>query len=403
MQLAAMQLTINNAREEILNDQSRFKVIVAGRRWGKTVLALMWLCLGDILPNERRWFIAPTYRQGKMIAFPLLRQLFRGRAKINESELKVTLPNEAEICIKGADNEDSLRGAGLNRVILDEYAYFKPHVWEEIVLPMLATSQGDAMFIGTPNGFDTMYELFLKGQSDPEWASWQYKTIEGGFVSDDEIDRLRANMDGRLYRQEMEGSFESTGNRAAYNFDRDIHIKKADSLTGNRFIGMDFNVDYMSAVFACEYTDGTVHYFDEIRQSNSNTESMAKEMKKKWGLHPTFPDPAGRARSTTSNRSDHAILREFGYPVYARRAHPAVKDRLACLNKKLLDAKDKVGMTVDPKCKYLIKDLEQCQRDKRGGIDKSNQELSHMIDACSYLLEMKFPIVQKIGTSVLWN
>ena len=403
MQLAAMQLTINNAREEILNDQSRFKVIVAGRRWGKTVLALMWLCLGDILPNERRWFIAPTYRQGKMIAFPLLRQLFRGRAKINESELKVTLPNEAEICIKGADNEDSLRGAGLNRVILDEYAYFKPHVWEEIVLPMLATSQGDAMFIGTPNGFDTMYELFLKGQSDPEWASWQYKTIEGGFVSDDEIDRLRANMDGRLYRQEMEGSFESTGNRAAYNFDRDIHIKKADSLTGNRFIGMDFNVDYMSAVFACEYTDGTVHYFDEIRQTNSNTESMAKEMLKKWGLHPTFPDPAGRARSTTSNRSDHAILREFGYPVYARRAHPAVKDRLACLNKKLLDAKDKVGMTVDPKCKYLIKDLEQCQRDKRGGIDKSNQELSHMIDACSYLLEMKFPIVQKIGTSVLWN
>ena len=403
MQLAAMQLTINNAREEILNDQSRFKVIVAGRRWGKTVLALMWLCLGDILPNERRWFIAPTYRQGKMIAFPLLRQLFRGRAKINESELKVTLPNEAEICIKGADNEDSLRGAGLNRVILDEYAYFKPHVWEEIVLPMLATSQGDAMFIGTPNGFDTMYELFLKGQSDPEWASWQYKTIEGGFVSDDEIDRLKSNMDGRLYRQEMEGSFESTGNRAAYNFDRDIHIKKADSLTGNRFIGMDFNVDYMSAVFACEYTDGTVHYFDEIRQMNSNTESMAKEMKKKWGLHPTFPDPAGRARSTTSNRSDHAILREFGYPVYARRAHPAVKDRLACLNKKLLDAKDKVGMTVDPKCKYLIKDLEQCQRDKRGGIDKSNQELSHMIDACSYLLEIKFPIVQKIGTSVLWN
>ena len=403
MQLAAMQLTINNAREEILNDQSRFKVIVAGRRWGKTVLALMWLCLGDILPNERRWFIAPTYRQGKMIAFPLLRQLFRGRAKINESELKVTLPNEAEICIKGADNEDSLRGAGLNRVILDEYAYFKPHVWEEIVLPMLATSQGDAMFIGTPNGFDTMYELFLKGQSDPEWASWQYKTIEGGFVSDDEIDRLKSNMDGRLYRQEMEGSFESTGNRAAYNFDRDIHIKKADSLTGNRFIGMDFNVDYMSAVFACEYTDGTVHYFDEIRQTNSNTESMAKEMLKKWGLHPTFPDPAGRARSTTSNRSDHAILREFGYPVYARRAHPAVKDRLACLNKKLLDAKDKVGMTVDPKCKYLIKDLEQCQRDKRGGIDKSNQELSHMIDACSYLLEMKFPVVKKIGTSVLWN
>jgi len=209
--------TLNPLRREILLDPHRFKVVVAGRRFGKTYLALMWLCLGNIEANERRWFIAPTYRQGKMIAFPVLRQIFRGRAKINESELKVTLPNGAEICIKGADNEDSLRGAGLNRVVLDEYAMFKSHVWQEIVLPMLATTQGDAMFIGTPDGYNSLYDLYLKGQSDPEWMSWQYTTIEGGFVADDEIDRLKSNMDGRLYRQEMEASFETTGNRAAYN------------------------------------------------------------------------------------------------------------------------------------------------------------------------------------------
>lgn len=329
--------------------------------------------------------------------------MFRGKAKINESELKVILPNDAEICLKGADNEDSLRGAGINKVIMDEYAYMKPHVWEEIVLPMLATTQGDAMFIGTPNGYDTMYDLYMKGQSDPDWMSWQFKTIEGGFVSKDEIDRLRSNMDGRLYRQEMEGSFETTGNRAAYNFDRDVHIKKAEALTGNRYIGMDHNIDYASAVLACEYTDGTVHYFDEIRQMNSNTESMAKEMRKKWGLHPVYPDPAGRARSTTSNRSDHAILKEYGFPVFARRAHPAVKDRLAVLNKKLQDANGKVSMTIDPKCKHLIKDLEQCKRDKKGGIDKSNIELSHMVDACSYLLEYKWSLVPSVGKSVQWS
>jgi len=396
--------TINAARKEILHDPARFKVIVAGRRWGKTVLALMWLCLGDIFPNERRWFIAPTYRQGKMIAFPLLRQLFRDKAKINESELKVILPNEAEICIKGADNEDSLRGAGLNRVILDEYAYFKPHVWEEIVLPMLATTQGQAMFIGTPNGYNVMYDLYLKGQSDPEWSSWQFKTIEGGFVSEDEIKRLKSNMDGRLYRQEMEGSFESTGNRAAYNFDRDIHIKKAKELSQSMWWGMDENVDYMTAVIACQYTDGTIHYFDEIRQSNSNTELMAKEMKKR---HPNvldiFPDPAGSARSTTSHRSDHQILKDYGFRVYARKAHPSHRDRLNALNRKLIDANDKVGMTVDPKCKYLIKDLEQVQRDKKGGIDKSNIALTHALDACSYPIEYKFPIIKRVGKSVEWN
>ena len=118
----------NAVRKEIINDQHRFKVIVAGRRWGKTHLAIMWLLSPQITENETRWYIAPTYRQGKMIAWPVLRQLFRHHteAKINESELSVTLINGATISIKGADNEDSLRGAGINKVILDEYAYFKP-------------------------------------------------------------------------------------------------------------------------------------------------------------------------------------------------------------------------------------------------------------------------------------
>ena len=395
----------NEVRKEIINDQHRFKVIVAGRRWGKTHLAIMWLLSPQVTENETRWYIAPTYRQGKMIAWPVLRQLFRHHteAKINESELSVTLTNGAEICIKGADNEDSLRGAGINKVILDEYAYFKPHVWEEIILPMLATSKGQAMFIGTPSGYNAMYDLYLKGQSDPDWKSWQFKTIEGGFVDDDEVRRIKSNMDGRLYRQEMEASFETTGNRAAYNFDREIHLKKAQDIATNKWWGMDQNVDYMTAVLACEYTDGTVHYFDEIRQSNSNTESMAKAMKAKHPqVNTIYPDPAGSARSTTSHRSDHAILRDYGYTVWAKKSHPSHIDRLNALNRKLVDANGDIGMTVDPKCKYLIKDLEQVQRDKKGGIDKSNIELTHALDACSYAIEYRWPITRRIGVSKVW-
>ena len=365
----------------------------------------MWLLSEEIMANNSLWYIAPTYRQGKMIAWPVLKRLFRlhSDAKINESGLSVTLSNGAEICIKGADNEDSLRGAGINKVILDEYAYFKPYVWEEIILPMLATSQGHAMFIGTPSGYNAMYDLYMKGQSDPDWKSWQFKTIEGGFVDEDEVQRIKSNMDGRLYRQEMEGSFETTGNRAAYNFDREIHVKKATDISSKQWWGADQNVDYMTAVLACEYTDGTVHYFDEIRQSNSNTESMAKAMKAK---HPEvniiYPDPAGSARSTTSHRSDHAILRDYGYIVRAKKAHPSHIDRLNALNRKLINANGDVGMTVDPKCKYLIKDLEQVQRDKRGGIDKANIKLTHALDACSYAIEYKWPIARRIATSQTW-
>jgi len=396
----------NAIRKKIIKDPHRFKVIVAGRRWGKTHLAIMWLLSPEITANETRWYIAPTYRQGKMIAWPVLKRLFRhhSEAKINESELSVTLTNGAEICIKGADNEDSLRGAGgQTKVILDEYAYFKPYVWEEIILPMLATSKGQAMFIGTPHGYNVMYDLFLKGQSDPDWKSWQFKTIDGGFVESDEIKRIRSNMDGRLYRQEMEGSFETTGNRAAYNFDRDMHLKKAEDIAPTKWIGMDMNVDYMTAVLACEYTDGTVHYYDEIRQSNSNTEAMSKAMRKNWPEVTTiYPDPAGSARSTTSHRSDHSILRDYSYSVRAKKSHPSHIDRLNALNRKLVNANGNITMTIDPKCKYLIKDLEQVQRDKKGGIDKSNIELTHALDACSYAIEYKWPITRRIGESIIW-
>ena len=395
---------INPIRKEILADSSRFKVLVCGRRWGKTVLSLMYLMKEEFQPNERRWFITPTYRQGKMIVFPILRQMFQGftGAKLNESEMSVLFDNGAELAVKGADNEHNLRGVELTKCVMDEMAYIKSHVWEEIVYPMLATTQGTALFIGTPNGYDTMYDLYSKGQSDPDWKSWQFKTIDGGFVPAEEIARAKKTMDPVRFRQEFEASFETTGNRAAWNFDRNIHVKRAKELSSYKWWGCDFNVDYMSATLACQYTDGTIHYYDELRLKNSNTEEMARKMKAIEPNVEVYPDPAGSARSTTSNRSDHHILRDYGFLIRAKKAHPSHVDRLNALNRKLLDAEGNVTMTIDPKCKYLIKDLEQVQRDKKGGIDKSNMELTHSLDACSYAIAYKFPVISKASRTMKW-
>ncbi len=395
---------LNQIRKDILKDSSRFKVLVCGRRWGKTVLSLMYLMKDQFEPNERRWFITPTYRQGKMIVFPILRQMFSGfnGAKLNESEMSVIFNNGAELAVKGADNEHNLRGVELTKCVMDEMAYIKPHVWEEIIYPMLATTQGTALFIGTPNGYDTMYDLYSKGQSDPDWKSWQFKTLDGGFVPAEEIARAKRTMDPVRFRQEFEASFETTGNRAAWNFDRDIHIKQAKELSSYKWWGCDFNVDYMTAVLACQYTDGTIHYYDEIRLKNSNTEEMARKMKAIEKNIEVYPDPAGNARSTTSNRSDHHILRDYGFIIRSKKAHPSHIDRLNALNRKLLDAGGNVSMTVDPKCKYLIKDLEQVQRDKKGGIDKTQIDLTHSLDACSYAISYKFPVISRASKTMEW-
>ena len=146
--------------DEIIKHPARFKVVCAGRRFGKTYMSLMWLLNGSLQPQEVRWFVAPTYKQGRMIVLPLLRDIARNieGAHLTESALQVRFSNGAELTVKGADNEDGLRGAGLgmngsNSVVMDEYAMMKPHVWEEIIYPMLTTTNGRAMFIGTPDGF----------------------------------------------------------------------------------------------------------------------------------------------------------------------------------------------------------------------------------------------------------
>lgn len=395
---------VNQTRKDILNDPSRFKVLVCGRRWGKTILSLMYLLKDPFQEGERRWFITPTYRQGKMIVFPILRQMFAGfvGAKLNESEMSVVFENGAELAVKGADNEHNLRGVELTKCVMDEMAYIKPHVWEEIIYPMLATTQGSVLFIGTPSGYDVMYDLYSKGQTEPDWKSWQFKTIDGGFVPAEEIARAKRTMDATLFRQEFEASFESTGNRAAWNFDREIHVKKAKEIPNSLWWGCDFNVAAMTAVLACQYTDGTIHYFNEVVLKNSNTEEMARKMKAIAPNIEVYPDPAGKARSTTSNRSDFAILQDFGFLIRAKRSHPSHIDRLNALNRKLLDAEGNVTMTVDPKCSYLIKDLEQVQRDKKGGIDKSKLELTHALDACSYAIAYKFPVISKASTIMKW-
>jgi len=395
---------IDQKRKEIVKHPAKRKVLVAGRRFGKSHLSLIWLLSRGLEENERRWIVTPNYRQGRNTTWKLMRQMFREYdCKINETDLSVKMPNGSEVAIRGAENENSLRGVGLTMVVMEEYSYIKPHVWDEIIYPTLTTTDGDAFFIGTPNGYDHLYDAYLRGQSnDPDWKSWQYTTVDGGYVPEEEIKKAKSMMDERAFKTEFLASFETTGNRAAYNFDRNTHVRKAEQLSSSLFWGMDFNVDYMSAVLGCEYSNGTIHYFDEIRQTNSNTEEMAKAMMKVAPNVPVYPDAAGSARSTTSNRSDHSILKEFRFQVISKKANPPIKDRIMSLNRILKDANGRVRMTVDPKCIHLIKDLEQVQRSRDGKIDKSNIALTHMFDACSYYIAFKYPIVNRMPVSVEW-
>lgn len=393
-----MKWKIDSTRKAILDDESRYKVLVCGRRWGKTYFSMMWLMSQEIKPDERRWIIFPTYRQAKMVAWNVLKRIFRDtNAKVNESELSVTLKNNAKIELKGADKEDSLRGVSLNACVLDEYAFMKPNVWGEIVQPMLAETGGDALFVGTPTGIQNhFYDMFVRGQSDDsDYKSWQFTTIEGGFIPEKEIESAKKNLDAITFRQEYLASFETAQNRCAYNFDRQKHLKEMDIST-RMFWGIDFGVSsYMSAVLMCENVAGEVYVFDEIGLQNSNTFELAEKMKLIAPDTPVYPDPAGKARTSNSTKSDHRILQDAGFTVISRKANPTQKDRLNSLNRMLEDASGDIKLFINPKCKHTIRDLELTTMEN-GKIAKT-ETLSHFLDAVMYPIEYRYGFKGNLG------
>jgi len=384
-----MKWKIDDTRRSILFDESRYKILVCGRRWGKTFFSLIWLMHDELKANERRWIIYPSYRQAKMVAWNLLKRVFRGKdVKINESELSVELNNGAKIELKGADKEDNIRGVSLNKVVLDEYAYMKPNVWGEIVQPMLAETKGQALFVGTPTGIQNhFYDMYVNGQLDnSDYKSWQFTTIEGGFISAEEIESAKKNLDPSTFR--YEASFETASNRCAYNFNRNIHVKEMEK-SPRMFWGIDFGVSsYMTALLMCENTAGEVYVFDEIGLQNSNTFELARLMQLKAKGLPVYPDPAGKARTSNSTKSDHRILQEAGFTVISKKANPTQKDRLNALNRMLEDATGKHKLFVDPKCKNTIRDLELTTLEN-GHILKT-ETLSHFLDGLMYPIEYRY-------------
>lgn len=190
----------------------RFSVIVAHRRFGKTVAVVNHLikaAVGCRLPRPRYGYVAPLYSQAKSIAWDYLKHYTAPIPGVrrNESELWVELPNGARIRLFGADNPDSLRGMYFDGVALDELAQMKPETWTEVIRPALTDRGGFAVFIGTPKGVNIFHDLYQHAVRDPAWFAGFYPASETGVIPEEELGAARAAMSDNQYRQEFECDF----------------------------------------------------------------------------------------------------------------------------------------------------------------------------------------------------
>ena len=391
-----MQLTL--PQSEIFCSDSRFRVCVAGRRFGKTFLST-----GEILraaiggKNRNCWYLAPTYSAAKEIAWDMLIASIPDEyiIKKNETSLTIKLINGSTIALKGTEKSSNLRGRALDMVVLDEFSEMKNEVWHEVIRPSLSDREGSALFIGTPKGRNHFYDLWAKGVDGADnWQSFQYTTLDGGNVSASEVEQARADLDERTFKQEYEAAFITYAGIIYYNFERASSVVKYQDDGGVLHIGMDFNTDPMSAVVAQRKGNNLI-CIDEIVIYGSNTDEMAKEIHQRYPNRQTiiYPDPAARQRKTSSaGRTDLSILNNSGFMTKARSAHPAVRDRINSVNSRLKSGNGERHLFFTDKCKQAIKSLER-QTYKEGTSQPNKDDgYDHMNDALGYMVEYLFPV-----------
>ena len=395
-------MSLSAAQQRIVSAPQRFKVVIAGRRFGKTHLSIRELCYQARLPDRTVWYVAPTYRQAKMITWKKLRnrlQDLKWVKKINETELSIELKNGSSISLKGADNYDSLRGIGLDFLVIDEFADVDPEAWYETLRPTLSDRQGGALFIGTPKGLNWAHDLFTQAEEYPdEWASFQYTTIQGGNVKPEEIEAARRSLDERTFRQEYLATFETFSGRVYYAFERTLNVKPftppSDRPVYEIHVGIDFNVDPICAVIAVR-AGSVLWVIDEVKIYGSNTDELVQEIRTRYPTQRIvcYPDPSGSSRRMSAGgRTDHTILRNAGFTVQAPHAHHPIRDGVNAVNAKLCNSRGETGLYIDPKCKYVIECLEKLTFKEGTSVPDKNSGFDHMTDALRYMVDYLYPI-----------
>jgi hypothetical protein len=401
-----VRIRLNPPHSRVFRSAARFRSLVAGRRFGKTVL-----CLVEILAHGLQTqdgliaYIAPNRQQAKRIAWKKLKFLaapYLAR-KPQETELTLELVTGTTVMLLGAENYDAIRGLGLTFAVFDEFADVPAAAWTDVVRPALADNEGRCLFIGTPKGYNHFYDVhqsFLEG-SEPDGEAFSFTTLQGGYVSPEEVEASRRSLSLRQFRQEFEASFENVAGRVYHCFQRRFNVVELDERSRDfqYLVGLDFNVNPMTAVVAVRHHHGVCYVVNEVELHSSNTPARCNELKRLYAGKNilAYPDPSCRQRRTNApaGQTDFNLLIQAGFKVVAPARTPPIVDRVNCVNAMLENGNGDRRLFIHPRCKRLIKALEGLTYADGTNLPEKKTGLDHVADALGYLIYSEFPIFQR--------
>ncbi len=305
-----MKVHLHKGQADVAKSDARYKVVCAGRRWGKSVLARMWLLKLAAEERGTYWIVSPTYAMAKDIHWKqglieeLPKQIIE---KTNKAELEVTLTNGSRIALKSAEHPDRLRGVKLNGLVIDEIASVRnwDWLWEEVLGPTLTDYAAPAMFISTPKGFNHFHELFLKGKENSKsyndnYQSFRFTSYDNPHIPTDELDDKREEIDEDTFMQEYMAEFRTYTGLVYKNFRRNLHVVKPFPIPENWLVyrGMDFGSNNPTVcLWVAVDRDKNLWIFDEHYETEETIDYHAgviNARSKHLKVSATYGDPTGQ-------------------------------------------------------------------------------------------------------------
>jgi PBSX family phage terminase large subunit len=388
-----MLVTLNYSpfehQKEMHLDNHRFKVIKGGRRSGKSASALQECIKRALsLPNQLIWWVSPTYREAREIGYETFNEFSEALKpaiiSTHESILRIIFTNGSKIYFKGADRIDSLRGRGLDFLVIDEAAFVPRDTWKKVLRPTLSDKNGSALLISTPNGRNWFYELYTSISKDSSWISFSWPSTMNPLITEDELNQARIELSDIDFRQEYLSEFITKSGQVYQDFNENNIIEEftVDTDKYDIYIGADFGYANPTALlfFAVNPLDGRVYLFDEIYKERYSIEklkeliiqTLAKHNIKKRFVKAIYTDPAGNAEEITSGISPVDYLRQdFQVINKGSKIAPGLALVRSFIKNSLGDRK----LLIHNRCKETIRSLygytyEQSSRYKEHVIDE---------------------------------
>lgn len=303
-------------------DGTRFCVVVAHRRMGKTVAAINHLIKSAIecgKEEPRFAYIAPTYGQAKRVAWDYLTKFTRPLdATHNISELRADFWGR-RISLYGSDNPDSLRGQYFDGVILDEIGDQDPKIWNEIIRPALADRLGWCMFVGTPKGRNHFADLRDRAEETEDWTLLEFKASETNILAESELISARKEMGDDKYNQEFECSFNAAVEGSYYGqiintIEEKGHITRIerDDLCRS-FVSWDLGIGDSMCLFVAQLVGKEVRIIDCVENHGQGLEWYVRWLQDNdYARWEQFLPHDVEVRELGTGRSRKEVLMEAG-------------------------------------------------------------------------------------------